>query len=82
MERMDASAYNPMGLYMGLCSISDYSSIIFQGFASHVKEEHNIWSYQLFFIYLEDTPENDLSALELFVFRLVLNWELLLCILK
>lgn len=42
-----------------------------QGFEYHVKEEHNQWGYLFFFIHLDETRENDYTALELYVHRKV-----------
>ncbi|KAL3848189.1 hypothetical protein ACJMK2_019063 [Sinanodonta woodiana] len=42
------------------------------GFKKHVKMEHNQWAYLFFFIHLHETRPNDYSALELFVYKLLL----------
>ena len=42
-----------------------------QGFANHVRTEHNMWAYIFFFIHLDDTKPNDYTALELYVYDLV-----------
>ncbi|KAL3848190.1 hypothetical protein ACJMK2_019064, partial [Sinanodonta woodiana] len=42
------------------------------GFEKHVKMEHNQWAYLFFFIHLDETRPNDYSALELFVYKLLL----------
>ncbi|PAA53234.1 hypothetical protein BOX15_Mlig001696g3 [Macrostomum lignano] len=41
-----------------------------EGFEKHVKEEHNQWAYLFFMLYLEETRENDYTAIELYVSRL------------
>ncbi len=43
----------------------------FQGFESHINQEHHTWAYIFFFIHLHDTKQSDYTALELFVFKLV-----------
>ena len=42
-----------------------------QGFAHHVKCEHNMWAYIFFLIHLDDTKPNDYTALDLYVSVLV-----------
>ena len=44
-----------------------------QGFLTHVKKEHNMWSYMYFMLYLSETDPNDFTALELHVYKLVTN---------
>ena len=44
---------------------------IWQGFDYHVRNEHNMWSYVLFFIHLNDLQTSDYTAVELFVSKLV-----------
>ncbi len=43
----------------------------FQGFAYHVRSEHNMWHYYSYLVCLQDTTVNDLSAVDLFVKRSV-----------
>ncbi len=42
-----------------------------QGFAYHVRSEHNMWHYYSYLVCLQDTTVNDLSAVDLFVKRSV-----------
>ena len=51
---------------------------MFQGFEHHVRHEHNMWSYIFFFINLNGTKVNDYTALEMYVYKLVII-ILLLC---
>ena len=44
---------------------------LFQGFERHVRHEHNQWAYVFFFMHLDRTRSNDLSALELYVESMV-----------
>lgn len=41
------------------------------GFSHHVQNEHNMWGYIFFFIHLHDTKQNDYTALDLYVFKLL-----------
>ncbi|CAD5116200.1 DgyrCDS5116 [Dimorphilus gyrociliatus] len=41
------------------------------GFNHHVQNEHNMWAYIFFFIHLHDTKQNDYTALDLYVFKLL-----------
>ncbi|KAL5005127.1 hypothetical protein ScPMuIL_018583 [Solemya velum] len=43
------------------------------GFEKHVKEEHNQWAYLFFFIHLDETRPNDYTALELFVYNMLME---------
>ncbi|OAF67008.1 hypothetical protein A3Q56_05269 [Intoshia linei] len=43
------------------------------GFKNHVDNEHNQWSYVFFFIYLNETFENDYTAIELYVHNMIIN---------
>jgi len=60
-----------------LCSLAVLSWItyiyiwLFQGFLNHVKEEHNMWSYMYYLIYLNETEPNDYTALDLCVAKQV-----------
>ncbi|KAL4219957.1 hypothetical protein ACF0H5_020368 [Mactra antiquata] len=42
------------------------------GFQKHVKDEHYQWAYLFFFIHLDETRPNDYSALELYVYKLLM----------
>ncbi|CAD5118285.1 DgyrCDS6999 [Dimorphilus gyrociliatus] len=42
-----------------------------EGFYHHVHFEHNMWSYVNYFIYLDETAENDYSAIDLYVVRML-----------
>ncbi|XP_074663089.1 inositol 1,4,5-trisphosphate-gated calcium channel ITPR3-like [Tubulanus polymorphus] len=57
------------------CFICSRNSYDFEhhgaGFESHVRNEHNMWSYIFFFIHLDDTKHNDYTALELHVYQLL-----------
>ncbi|XP_077862152.1 inositol 1,4,5-trisphosphate-gated calcium channel ITPR1-like [Saccoglossus kowalevskii] len=58
-----------------LCFICGRKSYDFEnhgnGFRQHVKLEHNVWSYLFFFIHLNETATNDLTALELHVLNML-----------
>ncbi|KAH3809582.1 hypothetical protein DPMN_137955 [Dreissena polymorpha] len=43
------------------------------GFFKHTKEEHYQWAYLFFFIHLDETRPNDYSALELYVFKMLME---------
>ena len=51
--------------------MSKYISCLFQGFIDHVKNDHSMWAYILFFIHLNDTKKSDYTAVELYVFDMV-----------
>ena len=40
-----------------------------QGFWRHVHEDHNMWSYLYFVLYLDTLFENDRNALEAYVYK-------------
>ena len=40
-----------------------------QGFWRHVHEDHNMWSYLYFVLYLDTLFENDRNALEAYVYE-------------
>ena len=40
-------------------------------FKNHVKEEHNMWNYMRFIIYVKERPEHKHNALEKYVFEQV-----------
>ena len=46
-------------------------SCLFQAFIDHVKNDHSMWAYILFFIHLNDTKMSDYTAVELYVFNMV-----------
>jgi len=43
------------------------------GFLRHVQHEHNQWAYLFFFIHLDETRPNDYSALELYVYKMLVQ---------
>ena len=40
-----------------------------QGFWRHVHEDHNMWNYLYFVLYLDTLFENDRNALEAYVYK-------------
>ena len=44
-----------------------FELIAMQGFWRHVHEDHNMWSYLYFVLYLDTVFENDRNALEAYV---------------
>ena len=45
--------------------------VLIQGFWRHVHEDHNMWNYLYFVLYLDTVFENDRNALENYVFEQV-----------
>ena len=40
---------------------------------NHVQNDHNMWSYIYYFMYLNELEESDYSALDMYVAKLVSN---------
>lgn len=59
----------------GECFICSQQSFEFErrgkGFKHHVKEEHNMWNYLLFFIHLEEKDHTEYTSHESYVASLV-----------
>ncbi|CAG2222632.1 unnamed protein product [Mytilus edulis] len=59
------------------CFICSRNSYDFEhhgkGFDHHVRHEHNMWAYVFFFIHLNGTKVNDYTALEMYVYKLLLK---------
>lgn len=46
-------------------------TILFQGFWAHIHNDHNLWNYVYFVLYLDTVFENDRNALEKYVYEKV-----------
>jgi inositol 1,4,5-triphosphate receptor type 1 len=55
-----------------ICGIGSYDfEHKARGFVSHVKNEHNMWAYMYYLIYLHDTESNDYTALDMYVANMI-----------
>ena len=53
-----------------ICGIENHKfDLKGNGFKTHVREEHNMWDYYSFFLYLDTVDQSDHSATESFVFK-------------
>ena len=44
---------------------------LFQGMQHHVLNDHNMWAYIYYFIYLNEIKENDYTSVDLYVSKMV-----------
>ena len=45
--------------------------LLFQGMQHHVLNDHNMWAYIYYFIYLNEVKENDYTSVDLYVSKMV-----------
>ena len=48
------------------------SGLVLQGFNDHVTDDHNMWSYIYYSIYLDQVDESDHNAIEKYVYSQVI----------
>lgn len=49
----------------------DKQHLVLQGMLAHVKNDHNMWAYMYYFIYLNEVKENDYTCIDLYVSKMV-----------
>ena len=42
-----------------------------QGFQSHITDNHNMWNYIYYSVYVEDTPVRDRTAIQTYIYEMV-----------
>ena len=68
-EVMNLIEMERYAIFQSVCAKAEFHSM--QGFWKHVHEDHNMWNYLYFVLYLDTIPENDHNALESYVYKLV-----------
>ena len=48
---------------------------VLQGMHHHVTNDHNMWAYIYYFVYLNEVKENDYTAVDLYVSKMVRAME-------
>ena len=74
MREANSSIENDLSSKCFVCGISanDFDTRA-HGFRRHIKQDHNLWAYVNFFIYLSEKDKTELSGLEYYVHHAILS---------